>query len=125
MMSPCRTWEQGQEVDGRQGGAAGQKPIRDPPAAALQEPPFPCETCQGNKTALRGEEAEKGESRRGEWTAWFKSLVEARGRLRATLRRAKSPGQSFPKRLGPACAYEKSLRGFAEILLLTGNVITK
>lgn len=110
---------------GRQGGAAGRKPIRDPPAAALQEPPFPSETCQGNKSMLRGEEAENRESQREEWTAWFKSLAEAHRRLRAALRRTKSPGQSFPKRLDPACAYGKSLKGFAEILLLTCSVITK
>lgn len=50
----------GQKVGGQQWGAAGWKPIRDPPAGALREPQFPSETCQGNKTVFGGEEAERG-----------------------------------------------------------------
>lgn len=68
------------------GGPAGCKPIRDPLPGALREPPSPPETCQGNKTVLGGEEAEKGESWRGERPAKLKGLVRAQRWLRAVLR---------------------------------------
>jgi len=60
-----------------QRGAEGQKPSRDPPPGALQEPPFPSESFQGNKTALGGErrlkngKAGKGNGQRGE-KVWLK-----------------------------------------------------
>lgn len=54
----------------------------------------------------------------------LKGPVKAHGWLHATLQRAKSLGQTFPKGLGPACADGKSVKGFAEIFILTSNVIT-
>lgn len=106
------------------GELRGENPSETHCQAALQEPAFPSETCQGNRIVLGGEEAEKGESWTGEQTR-VKGLVKAHGWLCAALRRAKSLRQTFPKGLGPPCAYGKSVKGFAEIFILTSNVITK
>lgn len=62
-------------MGGQQWGAAGWKPIRDPPLGALQEPPFPSETCQGNKTVFGGEEAGKGKEQEV-WKVWLKLLLD-------------------------------------------------